>query len=150
MTYSLRSTEEFIDIPMNKAPHGIAASLDVESLLTNAPVERTIDIILDYVYQHHVLPSLEMPRNISREMLRSCTMEAPFRCPQGKLYLQVDRITVEVLFAEAFMSYVETTALRPKSITPQIYYRYIDDILICLDNLNSLENLRNRLQETLD
>ncbi|XP_071542966.1 uncharacterized protein [Panulirus ornatus] len=148
--HPLRSTAESIDVLRHEEPHDITASIDVESLFTNIPVERTTDIILGYVNQHHVLPPLKMSRNILREMLRACTVEASSRCPQRQTISASgwDSHGLGVVFVQAFISYVETTALRPENMRLQVYCRYIDDIFICIDNLNSLENLSNRLQET--
>ena len=47
-THSLKSSE-FIDLLKNRTRHGILASLDVCNLFTNVPVERTINIISNYL-----------------------------------------------------------------------------------------------------
>ena len=149
-THSLRSTDEFIDILRSKKPAGFMASLDAESLFTNVPVVRTVDIILGFVYHHSELPPPKMPKGIMKELLLACTTEAPFRCPEGKLYVQKDGIAMGsplgVLFAQAFMAYVENEALNNQSVKPLLYCRYIDDIFVCVDNLHLLEELRYSLQ----
>ena len=71
--FSLKSTDDFLDIIKANTPHGLIASLDVESLFTNVPVEETIQIILDNVYNHSTLPPLKMPRTLLEAMLRACT-----------------------------------------------------------------------------
>ncbi|XP_076032005.1 uncharacterized protein LOC143019913 [Oratosquilla oratoria] len=81
--HSLRSTYEFVDILRNTAPQGMLASLDVESLFSNLPVEETIQIILQNVFNHNSLPPPKLPRDTLEKMLRVCTKEAPFRCPSG-------------------------------------------------------------------
>ncbi|XP_076063498.1 uncharacterized protein LOC143038352 [Oratosquilla oratoria] len=86
-TYSLRSTDEFIDVLRSNNPVGIMASLDAHSLFTNTPVLRTTEIILDYVYHHPTLPPPKMPITIMKEMLLACTTEAPFKCPQGSSFV---------------------------------------------------------------
>ena len=58
--YSLKPTDEFIDILKNNNCEGILASLDVESLFANVHVEETIKIISDYVYNNQNLPPLNM------------------------------------------------------------------------------------------
>ena len=90
--YSLISTDDFIDLLRSTRPDGLIASLDVESLFTNVPVETTIEIILKNVYEHPTLPRLDLPRHILANLLRSCTTEAPFRSPDGKLFLQIDGV----------------------------------------------------------
>ena len=49
-SHTLRSSEEFIDILNGSIPSGVIASLDVVSLFTNVPIEKTIEVICDYVY----------------------------------------------------------------------------------------------------
>ena len=75
--YSLRSTDEFLAILRTMKPNGILASLDVESLFTNVPIEATIDIILKNVYHHESIPPLKLPPKILAE-LTSCTSMALF------------------------------------------------------------------------
>ena len=57
-TYSISSTNEFIDIVRGVSGSGLLASLDVESLFTNIPVLPTIEIVLNYAYNS---PNLRPP-----------------------------------------------------------------------------------------
>ncbi|XP_066988217.1 uncharacterized protein [Macrobrachium rosenbergii] len=72
--FSLRSSKEFIDLLQHKSSQGLIASLDVESLFTNVPVEETIDMIIDEVYHGEKTP-LDVPENLLRQLLRLCTKE---------------------------------------------------------------------------
>ena len=92
--YALKSTDDFIDILRSTRPDGLIASLDVENLFTNVPVETTIEIILKNVYEHSSLPRLDVPKNILAKLLRSCTTQAPFKCPDGNLYLQIEGVAM--------------------------------------------------------
>ena len=66
--YSVKSTDEFLDIIRAKYPNnGELASLDVENLLTNVPVEQTIDIILDCVYKHEHLSPPKLNKTILKK-----------------------------------------------------------------------------------
>ena len=113
-TFSLSSPGEFIDLLRAKEKRGLLASLDVCNLFTNVPVERTIDILIEYAYQSQDMAPPEIPDYIMRAMLRLCTTKAPFRAPDGKLFYQIDGIAMGSplgpLFAEAFMARVEQTA----------------------------------------
>ena len=86
-----------------------------------------------------------------RALLRLYTTKAPFKCPEGKLYYQVDGIAMGsplgVLFAQAFMASVEAEVLSDESIRPFMYCRYIDDILLDVRDNNSLDRLKSRLEE---
>ncbi|XP_076065048.1 uncharacterized protein LOC143039082 [Oratosquilla oratoria] len=147
-TYSLRSTDEFIDVLRSNNPVGIMASLDAHCRFTNIPVLRTTDIILDYVYHHPTLPPPKMPKTIMKEMLLACTTEAPFKCPQGKLYFQIDGVAMGsplgVLYAQAFMSYIENEPLHSLTMKLHLYLRYVDDIFV--SDAHMLEELRSNLQ----
>ena len=93
--YAISSTDEFIQtIQSNQNNNGILASLDVENLFTNVPVESTIDIILNYVYRSNQRP-LKIPEKILQELLKTCTTEAPFRHIDGSLFLEKITISIE-------------------------------------------------------
>ncbi|XP_076064957.1 uncharacterized protein LOC143038999 [Oratosquilla oratoria] len=109
--HCFKSSREFLDC-VNSAPaEGVMASLDVESLFTNIPVQRTIDYICDHVYRSSPVPLLKIEEIHLRELLRICTQEAAFRCPYGKLYQQIDGVAMGsplgVLLANFFMGLVE-------------------------------------------
>jgi hypothetical protein len=64
------------------------ASLDVESLFTNVPVDQTIDIILKYVY-HNADPEKyapAIPEHFMKALLLLCTTGCPFYSHDGQLY----------------------------------------------------------------
>ena len=90
----LSSTDEFIDIIRELKPEGMMASLDVETLYTSVPVLETIDIVLEYVYNHDTLSPPSIPRSIMKELLIICTIEAPFRNIDGQLYKQRDGLAM--------------------------------------------------------
>ena len=149
-TYSLKSTGEFIDLLRASKPSKLMASLDVTSLFTNVPVDRTIDIIINYVFANPDRPPPKIPPTILRELLKACTTEAPFRCPEGNLYQQIDGVAMGsplgVLFAQAFMTHVECEVLQLDGVKPEIYCRYIDDIFVCTDDESTLPRLKEKLQ----
>ena len=150
--HTIKSSDEFIQLLHSTEPTGILASLDVESLFTNVPVKATIDIILDYVYQHESLPPpSKLPRNLLNQMLLLCTTEAPFRCPRGKIFKQTDGVAMGsplgVLFANAYMCHVENKVLSDLESPPCIYKRYCDDIYVEIDNEASLQDLRRKFEE---
>ncbi|XP_076030423.1 uncharacterized protein LOC143018725 [Oratosquilla oratoria] len=125
--------KEFIDLLHNKAPTGLIASLDAESLFTNVPVNETINFILDEVYHSNHVP-LDIPETLLRKLLEACTTESPFRGPDGKLYRQVDGVAMGsplgVLFANFYMGLVERRVFSDPLIRPHSYGRYVDDIFV--------------------
>ncbi|XP_076039423.1 uncharacterized protein LOC143024499 [Oratosquilla oratoria] len=118
--HALRSTYEFVDLLRKTNPQGILSSLDVESLFTNVPVEGTIKIILQNVFNHDSLPPPKTPRLTLENMLRTCTKEVPFRCPSGKIYFRTDGVAMGsplgVPFAQAYMCHLENHT--PTSVGP--------------------------------
>jgi hypothetical protein len=144
----LKSSTEFVDLLEGKPTNGNLYSLDVESLFTNVPVLRTINIISDRVYHHPTLAPPPIPKEVLRKLLLLCTTEVPFYNIDGKMWLQVDGVTMGSplgpTFANFFMSEVENRALDNITARPVIYARYIDDMfLLCSEY--TLETLKNEM-----
>ena len=75
-----------------------------------------------------------------------CTKEAPFRCPQGKLYLQTDGVAMGSplgpTFANFYMGSVENEVFQNPDHRPHIYARYVDDIFIQVQNEARLTQIK--------
>ena len=147
--FSLKSSEDFIDILKNESASGFIASLDVSSLFTNVPVDETIDMIINEVY-HSEKPRLDIPEKQLKELLIACTKEAPFRGPNGDLYLQVDGVAmgspIGVLFANFYMGMVERQVMENSSVRPRLYGRYIDDTFVEVRDYQHLEQLKKEFE----
>ena len=134
-----------------KTPDGVLASLDAESLFTNVPVNETIQILLSQAYDNPHLAPPKLSRSLCEKMLRVCTTEAPFRSPDGSLYLQTDGVAMGsplgVLFANAYMAKVEDDVINSLDVPPHIFKRYVDDIFVEVRNGNDLEQLRLKLED---
>ena len=83
--------------------------LDIESLFTNVPVLETIDIIIQTVYNHPVIPAPTLPSETMEELLIVCTTETHFQfC--GRTYVQVDGVSMGSplgpTFADFYMSHL--------------------------------------------
>ena len=146
----IKSTNEFIDILHSSKCDGIIASLDVESLFTDVPIDKTIEMIIKNAYNHPTLPPPKMPSNILQELLYLCTKEAPFTAPNGFMYLQVEGVAMGSplgpTFANFYMGNIENTVLE-KTEKPSIYVRYVDDIFLQIRNETELKNLRKIFEE---
>ncbi|XP_076045750.1 uncharacterized protein LOC143027993 [Oratosquilla oratoria] len=136
-TYAIASAPDFLEIlrdsPSNE--DAIIASLDVESLFTNVNVDQTIDFILKRVYHCDDTTPLNIFEKSLRSLLEICTKEAPFTCPNGRMYKQIVGVAMGsplgVLFANFFMGTIETELLA--EARPSIYCRYVDDIFVRCD-----------------
>ena len=148
--YSLRSTNDFIDLIHSKKCQGTLASLDVESLFTNVPIDETIDIILAYTYDHDSLPPPKISRKILKQILEICTKKAPFRTPNGDLYLQTYGVAMGSplgpTFANFYMGHLEEKVLNNLEKPPYTYARYVDDIFMEIDDLKQLLDLKSQFE----
>ena len=146
--YMLKSTTEFVHLLEGQSSEGNLYSLDVESLFTNVPVNRTIDIICERVYNHATISPPPIPKPVLKKLLTTCTTEVPFRDIDGKMYLQIDGVTMGSplgpTFANFFMTEVETRALENIDDRPTVYCRYIDDIFL-LCNEVTLQSLKSEM-----
>ena len=140
---SVTSATEFIDLLRTAPPCNDIASLDVESLFTNVPVDETINIILNRVYRSDQ-PKLDIQESTLRAMLETCTKEAPFLSHRGDLFRQIDGVAMGsplgVLFANMYMAHVEEQTFKHNP-SPGMYARYIDDIFITTTSEDEVNHL---------
>ena len=148
--YRVQSSTDFLRIVRSATPEGTIASLDVESLFTNVPVEETIGLICDRVYRDVSTPNLNIPEGALRDLLRLCTMKAPFITHKGEMYTQIDGIAMGsplgVLFADFYMGVVEERVFE-QCQEPDMYCRYVDDTFIKADTPEEVEHLRQKFEE---
>ena len=106
-------------------------------------------MITSEVY-HSENPPLDIPENLLRKLLYACTKEAPFRAPDGRLYLQIDGVAMGsplgVLFANFYMGMIERKVLSDVEIRPRLYCRYIDDIFVEVKDPQHLHTLKERFE----
>ena len=132
----MKSSTEFVELLSASEYSGQLYSLDVESLFTNVPVHRTINIILEKVYNHPTMKAPAIPKEKMKELLIICTTEVPFRKPDGTMFIQLDGVSMGSplgpTFANFFMAEVENRTLDGMTSTtkPSLYGRYIDDIFV--------------------
>ena len=98
---------------------------------------------MDRVYRSN-LTKLDIPERVLRDMLLTCTKEAPFLSHRGELFRQVDGVAMGsplgVLFANMYMAQVEERAFNNSPPTG-IYARYIDDIFISIMSDEEVPNM---------
>ena len=149
--YMIKSTQEFITVTNSLCSTGRLASLDVENLFTNVPVSETINIIADNVYRHSTLPAPDIPEELLRSLLLTCTTETPFKDPDGNIYLQTDGVSMGSplgpLFANFYMCRVENNVIPSLNNQPVIYTRYVDDIFLVLRDINALAEIKHKFEQ---
>ena len=64
-------------------------------------------MMCDKVYRDETTPSLPIPEDCLRRLLKLCTMSAPFITHKGEIYTQIDAVAMGsplgVLFADFYM-----------------------------------------------
>ena len=153
--YCLKSTNDFIDIIHSnhniQFNNSVLASLDVESLFTNVPIDTTIDIIIKYTYNHHAIQPPKIPQNILRQMLQICTKQSPFISPTGEYFLQIEGVAMGSplgpTFANFYMGHIENEIFNNYDIKPPIYQRYVDDIFLVANSVEEINNLKQKFEE---
>ena len=110
------------------------ASIDVDSLFTNIPLDGTINIIIEELFSEN-----ETVHNLNKDyfkcLLTLATKESDFLF-DGELYQQVDRVAMESplgpTLANIFLCHYEDIWLRNCLLEckPSYYKRYVDDIFV--------------------
>ena len=125
-------------------------SYDVTSLFTNIPLQETIDIAINLIFNHN--PNLNITKKELKKLFLFATSQTHFIF-NSKFYNQIDAVVVGSPLAPAhvtiFMGFYESKWLNECNLNkPKIYLRYVDEILAAFDkeqdSLNVLNFLRKR------
>lgn len=146
--YTIDSTKQFIQkIGREKIEDGYKmVSFDVKSLYTNVPLDHTINIILDKVYNEGLI-NTKLKRNELHQLLNLCTKELHFSFGD-EIYQQTDGVAMGSplgpVIANIFMVELEKNLVQGLSDKMKIWYRYVDDTF-CFIKENEIENVRDVL-----
>ena len=103
-------------------------SYDVESLITNIPIEETINFITEQIYVHKKLTPI-CPKLIFRRLLIKLAAECTFKF-NSRFFKQVDGCTMgwplSVTFSDMYMVKMGNDIVIPSK--PIFYRRLVDDI----------------------
>ena len=134
--FTVKDTFHFVSIIEGKNHRLVMASLDVESLFTNIPLDETIDIITKKVFEKKRTVN-GISRSDFRRLLEISTKGTVFYF-NGHYYIQKDGVAMGSplgpALANAFLSHHETVWLEecPLSFAPLFYARYVDDIFVLI------------------
>ena len=110
------------------------ASMDVDSLFTSIPLDETIDICINQLFQDKDTVS-NLTKDDLKQLLQIATNESLFIF-DDQFYKQVDGVAMGSPlgphFANAFLCYYEKQWLEdcPIEFAPVYYRRYVDDIFV--------------------
>ena len=135
-------------------------SFNVQSLFTNMPVKKTINIILDRVYDKKIINTKLKKRTMKKLLLDSCTKTA-FSF-DNLLYEQCDGVSMGSslgpVLTNVILTEFENVIVKPLIETSvlKFYCRYLDDTLIMIKKakiqhvLNPFISFKKNLKFTAD
>ena len=142
--YTVKNTKNFADnIKNENMQKGYKmVSLDVKSLFTNVPLDRTINIILKRIYDQAELQTF-LTRSELKEMLLLCTKKVHFTF-NGKTYIQTDGVAMGSqlgpVLADIFMIELEKSLLPELTSYISYWKRYVNDT-ICFIKIEYVDNI---------
>ena len=115
-------------------------SFDVESLFTNVPLDYTINLILEKIYQDKELDIL-IPEHDLKRLLELCIIKDNIFLYNNLLYQQLDGVAMGSplgqLLANIFMSHVEKLLFNSElKKEVNFWVRYVNDIFVMFNKIN--------------
>ena len=132
--FTLKNSVEFVKIICEQDADLFMASLDVDSLLTNVPLEETINICVNELFKSNTCIH-GLKKNQITEMLSLTTKESIILFDMA-FYTQVDDVAMGSplgpSLTNAFLCHHETKWLNDchNKFKPMFYKRYVDDIVL--------------------
>ena len=147
--YTIKSSFEFSKEIANQNPGLFMASLDVEPLFTNIPLEETKSVCCDSLFSNNAKVN-----NINRidfeKLLRAALQNNIFNF-EGKMYKQIDGVAMGsplgLTLTNAFLCFHEQIWLNecPDEFKPAYYRRYVDEIFVFFRFSYYLDKFKNYL-----
>ena len=135
--YSCKDTFSFVSQIKNaNLSRKFLVSYDVTSLFTNIPLQETIDIAINLIFNHN--PNLNITRKELKKLFLFATSQTHFIF-NSKFYNQIDGVAMGSPFAPVlaniFMGFYVSKWLNEYNLNKSNFYlRYVDDILGPFDN----------------
>ena len=130
--FTITDTFHFVEEKCKQDPNLYMASLDVDSLFTNIPLDKTIDICINSLYKDNE-KTPKIPKDVLRNFRNVATRELFFMFSN---YKQIDGVAMGCPLGPApaniFMGSFEIKWLKdcPHTLKPVFYRRYVDDIFV--------------------
>ena len=109
-------------------------SFDVDSLFSNVPIKKKIDVILTRIYNGHTIS-----RNLKKRSLKNLILDTCIKTAfsfNNIIYKQKDgvsmRSSISPVMANIIMTKLENKVIKPpmNDGTKNFYCRYVDDTLL--------------------
>ena len=160
--FTVKNSFEFVsEITNVNLNQFVMASFDVESLFTNIPLDETIEIICNSLFEGNE-KFKKFTKSQFSKLLNFAVKDSPFLF-NNNLYLQTDGMAMGnplgPTFANCFLGYHEKNWLDdcPLSFKPLLYRRYVDDTFLLFRNpthipkfLSYLNNKHNNINFTVE
>ena len=163
--YNLKDSFEAADrikgIPQNLYEEGYRlVSFDVKSLFTSVPLQKTVDIILDRVYNQNVIQTTLKKRTLKKLIIDTCSKTA--FSYNKVIYEQIDGVSMGAclgpVLANIIMTELEKVIVDGMIESGKIkfYARYVDDTLLLVkpgdvdDILRRFNSFHSNLEFTVD
>ena len=134
--YSCKDTFSFASQIKNaNLSKAFLVSYDVASLFTNIPLQETIDIVINLIFNHN--SNLNVTKEELKKLFLSAISQTHFIF-NSKFYNQTDGVAksspLAPVLANIFMGFYESKWLKEYNLNkPKFYLRYVDDILAAFD-----------------
>ena len=141
-SYSTEDSFTFVkEINKVSLKDSFIVSYDVCSLFTNIPLEETINLAVNLIFEKD--PNIKISREDLKQLFLFATAQTHFIF-KGDFYDQIDGVPMGTplapVLANLFMGYNESIWLNEYSLPPILYKRYVDDIITAFRSENEADN----------
>ena len=140
--YTVQDSFTFVDmIRKTPAKDTYMVSFDVKSLFTNVPLEETIEICANELYNNN--SNIKLSKSNFIKLMYMATSGIEF-CFDGQMYSQVDGVVMGSplgpTLANIIMGHLEAEFFN-KNDFPLMYCRYVDDCFLLFHNKNDCDRM---------
>ena len=145
----IQDSYQFAEEICEQDPTLILGSLDVDSLFTNIPLNETIDIRVNQLFEN--TDTVEGFKKSELKQLLCLATKKSYFIFHGLLYKQIDGVAMgsplKPSLANVFLSYYEINWLNncPQEFKQVFYRRYVDDIFILFKSNDHLKYFQDFL-----